>query len=227
MRHWRACPNGTLPGKPDAPLLVRNVHGRRIGDTQQSFTVKEEVGKISISSGAPKTKRRRGLFLIQLLVVAGLLTAVWLSFGQNVLAPQKSMLAPERLGDLHLVSTVEGPEAMKGVNRLHGTDIGLTNAYIVEYATGTERATVWVGNAESRDAAAGLFRKMIEGIEKGGSGFNNLQRLTITGLEVFRVDGPGGEHFFYISREKQESVVWLILNAADTLPIMEQAVKTF
>ena len=116
---------------------------------------------------------------------------------------------------------------MARIGRLHGTDIELVSAYIAEYAHGNERLTVWVGRAESRDAAVELSRRMIEGIEKGGSGFSNLQRLTIAGHEVFRVDGHGGEHFFYISREQRERVVWLTLEAADALPILEQALKTF
>ncbi len=150
-----------------------------------------------------------------------------LSFGLNVLVPRMQRDAPERLGNLHLVSTVEGPEALKGVSRLHGTDIGLTNAYIVEYAIGTERATVWVGNAESRDAAAGLTRRMVDSISEGGSVFNNLQRLIVTDLEVFQVDGPGGRHYFYNSGKQREAVVWLAIEADDPLPILKEAVKIF
>jgi hypothetical protein len=68
---------------------------------------------------------------------------------------------------------------------------------------------------------------MMEGLENGGSGFNNLQRLTIADHEVFQVDGAGGEHFFYTSREQRERVVWLTIEAADALPILEQVVKAF
>lgn len=152
---------------------------------------------------------------------------MWFSFGQNVLAPRKQLDVPERLGDLQLVGTIEGPEAMARIGRLHGTDIKLASAYIVEYVHGNERSTVWVGRAESKDAAVELTRRMIEAIERGGSGFSNLQRLTIADHEVFRVDGPGGEHFFYNSRKTAKQVVWLTLEAADVLPILEQAVKNF
>ena len=152
---------------------------------------------------------------------------MWFSFGQNVLAPQKQLGVPERLGTLELIGSVEGSKALAQIQRLHGTDIELVSAYIVEYAHGNERSAIWVGITESRDAAAGLTRRMIEGIEKGDSGFNNLQRLTIAGHEVFRVDGPGGEHFFYISREQRERVVWLTVKATDVLPILEQALKNF
>lgn len=134
---------------------------------------------------------------------------------------------PERLGTLQLIGVTEGSEAMAQVNRLHGTNIKLVSAYIAEYGHGNERVTVWVGRAESRDAATELTGRMVDAIEKGGAGFNNLQRLTIAGHQVFQVDGPGGEHFFYSSREQPERVIWLIVEAVDALPILEQALKNF
>ncbi len=152
---------------------------------------------------------------------------VWFSFGQNVLAPQKQTGVPEQLGTLELIGSVEGSEALAQIGRLHGTDIKLVSAYIAEYAHGNERVTVWVGKAESSNAGAELIKRMLQAIEKGGSGFTNLQRLTIAGHEVFRVDGPGGEHFFYNSREQQDRVVWLTVEVADALPILEQALKNF
>ncbi len=159
---------------------------------------------------------------------------MWFSFGQNVLAPQTQLNVPQRLGTLELIGTIEGSEALAQVNRLHGTDIELVSTYIAEYDhaaspyhSGDERLTVWVGRTESRDAAAELTRRMVDAIEKGGSGFSNLQQLTIADQEVFRVEGPGGEHFFYNSREQRERVIWLTVEAADALPILEQVVKNF
>lgn len=134
---------------------------------------------------------------------------------------------PERLGALELTGTIEGAEALAQVNRLHGTDIELVSAYIAEYAHDDERVTAWVGKTESSSAGAELINKMIQAIEKGGSGFSNLQRLTIADQEVFQVVGPGGEHFFYNSKEPKGQIVWLTIEAADVLPILEQAIKTF
>ncbi len=128
---------------------------------------------------------------------------------------------------LELIGTIEGPEAMNRISRLHGTDIKLASAYIAEYVHGTERGTVWIGLTENSNAAAELTSKMVDAIEKGGSGFSNLQQLTIAGHEVFRVDGPGGEHFFYNSRKTGKQVVWLTVEAVDVLPILEQALKNF
>lgn len=152
---------------------------------------------------------------------------MWFSFGQNVLAPREQHYVPEQLGTLQLVGSSAGPEAMAQVDRLHGTDIQLTSAYIVEYAHGNERLTVWVGEGASSDDAAGLIRRMVEAIAEGGSGFGKLQKLPMAGQEVFQVDGPGGQHFFYQSSRADKQVIWLIINGADALPILEQALQNF
>ena len=175
----------------------------------------------------PKEKKRRSSFRVQVLIVVGFLVLVWFSFGQNVLAPQKQASVPERLGELELVSIIEGPEALAQIEKLHGTDINLVEAQVASYARGsTERITVWVSRAESSDDAAELTRMMVEGINRGNSVFSNLQRLTVSSHEVFQVDGHGGEHFFYNSREPRERVVWLAIEAGDTRLILEQVIKT-
>lgn len=152
---------------------------------------------------------------------------MWFSFGQNVLAPREQLHLPERLGTLQLVGSSAGPEAMARVDRLHGTDIQLTGAYIVEYADGNERLSVWVGEGASSDDAAELIRRMAVAIDEGDSGFGNLQKLTIVGHEVFQVNGPGGQHFFYQSARANKQVVWLIIDAADALPIVENTLLNF
>jgi hypothetical protein len=181
---------------------------------------------INNSRGIPEKKKRRGLLLFQIFIVIGFLAAMWFSFGQNVLAPQNSAV-PERWQKLELVSTIEGEEALASVNRLHGTEISLVSVYVADYARGTEGATAWVGQAVNKETAAELLEIMVRGIARGGAGFTNLQGITINGQEAFQVDGPGGAHFFYIPREQPDRVVWLTVNAADVLPILETAIKIF
>ncbi len=156
--------------------------------------------------------------------MAGLLAAVWFSFGQNVLSPREQLSVPQRLGELELVSIIEGSEAMAQITGLHGTDIELVSTYIAEYAGGSERGTVWVGATEGSQAGAELTNRMLQAIGEGSSGFSNLQQFSIAGYEVFRVDGPGGVHFFYNSREE---VVWLAVEAADALAILKEVLDSF
>ncbi len=181
---------------------------------------------IDNSRVVPEKKKRRGLLLFQILIVIGFLAALWFIFGQTVLAPRNSAV-PERLQTLELVHDVEGEEALASVNRLHGTEINLVSVYVADYARGTEGATAWVGQAVNKQMAAELLEIMVQGIARGGAGFTNLREITINGQEIFRVDGPGGAHFFYIPGEKREKVIWLTVNAADVLPILETAIRIF
>lgn len=167
------------------------------------------------------------MLLFQLIIIVGFMVALWLSFGQNVLEPQQNVGVPKQLHRLELVSVVEGDEALRSVSRLHGTDIKLTSASILEYARGNEQGTVWIGGTDSREEADQLIQLMIAGVEKGGTGFSNLQRLTIAGHRVLRVDGPGGDHFFYNSRKTEGQVVWLTLNVTDVLPVIEETLRNF
>ncbi len=176
----------------------------------------------------PEEKKRRGSFHFQLLIAVGFLALVWFSFGQNVLAPQKQASVPEQLGALELVSNIEGSEALAQIGKLHGTDFNLVDAQVAKYARGnTERITVWVSRAESSDAAAGLTKRMAESIDRGNSEFGNLRRLNIAEQEVFQVEGAGGKYFFYHPREDGERVIWLTIEAGDTMLILEQVIKTF
>ena len=178
---------------------------------------------------------KKGLFRPQLiypLIAAGLVIAVVLSFGGNILVPRLQKEAPERLGDLELIGAFTGAEAITRVNQLHGLDVSLSGALIAAYTHsspyhGNSRATVWVGRVASAEVAAGLTQRMAQSIAEGSSPFNNLRTITVGGLAVFQVDGPGGKHYFYRSKKEPESVVWLNIEASDPIPVLEEATKTF
>ena len=180
-----------------------------------------------VGSITPKAKKQRVSGLLQLLIIVGFLALIWFSFGQNVLPQQKPMNVPEQLGTLELVSSFEGLEALAQINELHGTDISLLNAYTAVYAHSNKKVTVWVGRSESSDAAARLTRIMADGIARGNPEFGNLQQLTIADHDIYQVEGAGGKHYFYQSEVDGDTVVWLSIEADDTVPILEQTIKYF
>ena len=178
-----------------------------------------------------KAKGRNKQVLWQLVLIIGLLALIWFSFGQNILSPQNQGGMPQQLGALKLVEQSEGSEAVAAVSRLHGTDINLVTAHIATYARDDEMLTVWVGKAASNTAAKELMGRMVEGIGAGTSGFSNLRKLSVTqgyhDHEVYQVDGPGGKHFFYLSKLSQDKVVWLIVQAEKVSSLLETAINTF
>lgn len=182
-----------------------------------------------------KPRKRRSSLVFQLLLVAGFLAVVWFSFGRNVLSLQNRQGdIPLKLAEMQVGNVIRGSEALAQVNKLHNTNIVLTSAYIAEYShtfnpyhSSKDKITVWVGRAETSQAAATLLSRMRQGIEKGGSPFSNLRQITVSGQTVFALDGPGGSHFFYQSAKKSEEVVWLTIDAASPTFILEQALELF
>jgi len=187
---------------------------------------------VEIKETEPKKKRRSRSLPFQIVLVLVVLALIWFSFGQNVLKKTVESGMPVTFDGMELLSTIEGEEALSQVSQMHGVDINLVSAYIAQYADTTREATVWVGKAENDDDAVRLLNRMVGAIADGNPSFSNLRRLTIsrgyTDIDVFQVDGPGGSrHFFYLSAENHAAIVWVAVNSDDTLPVIEQAVRTF
>ncbi|NIS70319.1 MAG: hypothetical protein GTO12_15660 [Proteobacteria bacterium] len=178
-----------------------------------------------------KPRRRSKRVLLQLfiviIVIAVLLIAAWFILGQNMLAQRQKATAPEQLGDLQLIGSYERFGAPVQISELLGDDIEIVRAYTAVYIGGNKRVIIWIGTAESSEAAAELVERMSQGVEKGGSGFETLQQLNIAGCKVVMVNGTSGEHFFYESSKQSKRIVWVTIEASDTLSILEQAVKSF
>ncbi|MEE8353642.1 MAG: hypothetical protein V3S10_04225 [Dehalococcoidales bacterium] len=172
-------------------------------------------------------RTRRHAAWWQTAVIAVIIAAVVFSFGLNVMSPGGRSDLPERLGTLELVGAIEGEEAMSRVEGLHGIGLELTSAYIVEYVHGSERGSVWVGRTVSSTTAEALTERMRAAIEEGDSVFSNVRQTLVAGRPVYRVDGPGGDHFFYHSERHGKQVVWLTVNAAHPLDILAETVKYY
>lgn len=169
-------------------------------------------------------KKRSPLFSFQLFFVIGVMLVIWFSFGRNVLAPAQQKQIPDNLGKMELAGSVEGAEAMSRINQLHGSEINLESAFMANYGHRGEQATVWVGKAGGNDAAGDLMSRMVGGIARGGSGFSNLQEIMVGEQAVLKVDGPGGQHFFY---QQSSKVVWLTIESDDVMSILKLAIKVF
>ena len=190
------------------------------------------MSKSNKSMSASKRKKGRGAAIIYAFIAVVLLSLIWFSFGANVLSPAKQSGqsgVPDYLGSLKLATKTEGPQALDQINRLHGTDIKLVSGYIAEYAAiyGGEKVTVWVGEAENENDAAELLRRMVGEIEKGDTPFSIPKQVTIAGHQVYQVQGPGGDNFFYQSHESTKNVVWLIVDSTNPKSLVETAIMIF
>ncbi len=172
-------------------------------------------------------RKRRNVAWWQMVVIAIIIAAFVSSVGLNVIKPGGQLNLPERLGILELVGAVEGEEAMSRIEDLHGIGFELTSAYIAEYVHGSERGSVWVGRTDSSATAEALTQRMRAAIEDGSSPFSNVRQTRIAGRAVYRVDGPGGDHFFYHSERHGKEIVWLTVSVVHPLDILEETVKHY
>jgi HAMP domain-containing protein len=136
--------------------------------------------------------------LFAVLVAGAVATGLW-SAADN----QASTPAPKELAGYHLVQAVAGPEAIDEVNRLHGTDIEIVDAWIGLYEDGGE---VWVSRASDEAKARELLDDMSSNIRDGDSPFRGLTRQEFQGVPVYAVTDARQVHFFY---QTGAQVVWL------------------
>ncbi len=177
---------------------------------------------------AIKHDKKRRPPLLQIGIAIVFLALIGGSFGMNVLAPaQGTPTIPRYLGSLALDHSMQGEEAMDEINKLHRTNIKLVNAVIAQYGTGNDMVMVWLGRAESRQAALDLITDMVKGIEKGTSTFSNPSQIKVGNYPVWQVDGPGGKFFFYESKDSDSRVVWVSVQSKNYNEILERAVKAF
>jgi hypothetical protein len=172
------------------------------------------------------SKKRRVPAFLQLGVVVFIVGAVIGSFSFNVLGTDQSD-NPDDLGTLQLVGKVQGEEALREIDQLHGLGIEMQDAYVVRYVRGNEKGTVWVGITSDKAAAADLTDRMWVAIEDGNEAFGEVQAVTVAGQDIYSVKGPGGDHFFYQSQRSSNEVVWIQTNAADVLAFVRDAVKKY
>lgn len=172
---------------------------------------------------APKRSRqsrRRRSTIVQIGIVVAVLLAIAISW-RAVQRP--SLAVPKQLGTLKLVSSTSGPDAEAQINKLHGVQIVLHEAYIAQYAGSGASVTAWVAEAASGAEAAGLLRQMADRIGDGNAMFYNLQQQNIDGQQVYGVDSRDGKHYFY---REDKKVIWIQVVATDTLSLLRLALKT-
>jgi hypothetical protein len=132
---------------------------------------------------------------------------------------------PEQIGTLTLKTWTRGKDALAEFEAMHGKSFDLKDGYRADYVDGSASATLWVGQAQSADAAQTLAQEMADQIKAGNPMFTNLQELSIANRTLYEVNGQGQLHFFYASNDK---LVWLATDsdhAADALHSLWGAVQ--
>jgi len=123
---------------------------------------------------------------------------------------------PDSLGNLKLVHALQGVDALREINRLHGKELGATGGYVAHYEKEGAVAMLYVAQASSAAQAERQLEQMGDRIWSGGGPFYHLKKSTREAITLYSVLGQGQIHYFY---RRDSSVFWL---AADA-PIAETA----
>ncbi len=115
-------------------------------------------------------------------------------------------LFPERLQGLKLLRLVKGKKAEEMVNRLHGKQIKVKNAWIGYYKGQNGSAVIWISEAYSSSQAEKQTDVMMQKILKGYGPFYNFKKKRINHTLVYIFSGLGKKHAVFC---KQDLVFWI------------------
>ncbi len=117
---------------------------------------------------------------------------------------------PRSLGGLPQTHALQGEDARREINRLHGRRIPARGGVVAHYERDGAVAMLYVSQAYVAPMARWQLSRMVKGIEKGKSNaegrFFHLKAREQDGLTLYSALGLGQVHYFYRSGV---TIVWL------------------
>lgn len=117
---------------------------------------------------------------------------------------------PAALGGLPQMHALQGEEAIREINRLHGKSVPSRDGFVAHYERDGAMAMLYVSQAYLAPIARWQFSRMVEGIRRGESSaegrFFQLKVREEGGLTLYSAVGLGQVHYFYRSGAR---IVWL------------------
>ncbi|MBI3068610.1 MAG: hypothetical protein HYY79_06980 [Betaproteobacteria bacterium] len=117
---------------------------------------------------------------------------------------------PGTLGDLKLLHALQGKEALREINRLHGKELGGKDGYVAHYEKDGAVAMLYLAQASSTAQAARQLKQMSDRIRRGDSPFYHLKTSRRGEITLYSALGQGQIHYFY---RRDSSVLWLAVDA--------------
>ena len=133
-------------------------------------------------------------------------------------------LFPAQIAGMTRASALMGSAALDSVRQLHGKDIPVQKAYVVEYSKGPQQMTIWFSETADVQAATQLFQIMDEKMPKT-SAFKDYKTLTI-GSKTFKfVTGMGSDHYYWQSGKR---VLWAAISGlADSQQVLKEIANLY
>jgi hypothetical protein len=150
-----------------------------------------------------------------------LFLAAFLIAGCKRVAPAPQF--PPQIGDLERVKLVEGEEAIRQINKLHGKPIDVVRGFIAEYQGDHSKATTWVSEAQTAEMAEDQVVVMLEKMKSNPrSPFSNYQAVERRGTHVIAFEGLGQTHYVF---RKGNWVYWIDADSNQIDTVLEHIQK--
>lgn len=123
---------------------------------------------------------------------------------------------PETLAGLKRLHALQGEEAARAVNRLHGKQVAGKGGYVAHYEKDGVVAMLYVSKTSSSDQASRQVKQMSKRIEQGNTPFFHLKASKRGETTVYSTLGEDRIHYFY---QRDSEVIWLAVDP----PVASQA----
>jgi hypothetical protein len=131
---------------------------------------------------------------------------------------------PGVLVGLPLTHRLDGADAARDIDRLHGKFIRVRSASVAHYERPGAVAMLYVSDAFLGFLAERQLRAMTDGMRKGESPFASPREFQQAGQKVFWTLGQGQVHFYYRQGSK---IIWLTADEPVAFPSLAATLRTF
>lgn len=124
---------------------------------------------------------------------------------------EKGIDFPKTFENMELKQLVSGPEAMKQISKLHGTEIAIKEGYIAIYENQSAQMILWISESAKEEEATMLLDIMDKKMPNSQV-FKNYAKKEIDGNLVYYVFGMDMDNYYY---QKGAKLYWVALNYPD------------
>jgi hypothetical protein len=153
---------------------------------------------LNIPEQAPRRSsldKRFSTSIISWQIVAAVIVAVVVAL--YFLFRGHALSLPPTLGALQLYREINGSEARRAIEQLHGKDVADAENLIGWYGGDSATATLYASEYSDAQKAALIYARMSATIEKGEGGFGHYVLSQINGRAVSQCLGMGQVHYFF------------------------------
>ncbi|WP_366923594.1 hypothetical protein MFMK1_000497 [Metallumcola ferriviriculae] len=167
--------------------------------------------------------KKRFILFAFVLVVA--LVVSWNLTKSEALPTLNAEEFPAELAGMPRVELSVGPDAVKNISGLHGTDIEIVEGLVAIYSTAKEdrQMIVWVSESRNKQEATKLLTIM-DNMMPNSSAFSNYQVKILNGRTYYYVTGIGMDNYYY---QKGKRLYWVAIKDKDPETVLLNIVDRF